>query len=457
MLRGALLAASCVATSASAQDVTGPNPHGAAGSPHGGGSNQGGFFSPPQDGAELDPSLPVGTIVLALLEADESPIPNADVVLLGTHQSIAQGDTHETLRGRSDANGVVKFSGLAFASGSSYVLQSSRGGATYEVGPISLNDQSGARAALHVYDATTSIDQVRVLSQTSVVVSIKEDVIVVEERVDLANLDPVSWIADQEIPLPAGFKAFTAADGTTPSITATDTGVRIQGTVPPGGAQLIFRYHLPLENTATQAFDMTMAPRSASVRVIAEASRKMGLVVDGFPDATRQKDKSGKGFLMTQKRVQRGDDGFLSTVHVELTGLPTRGWAPWLAVALACAALFAGGAYVVSRKSNTGMAEDTLDDLLEAKDVLLADIVDLERMYRRGEVGPKTYGRLKQAMLDALARIVAKIEGAASPAAPGRGPLAFAPVAGPQTAKPPPTAGRGRTKARAEEEEKEES
>jgi hypothetical protein len=447
----ALTVALGVSPDVRAQDATGPNPHGAMGSPHGGGAPGGGFFTPPQDGADLDPTIPVGTIVATILEADDSPSKNAEVVLLATQQSVAQGDSHSRLVATTDETGSVKFSGLSFATGSSYTLQSSRGGATYEVGPLSLNDQSGARAILHVYDATKSLDEVRVLSQTSIALSIKEDVIVVEQRVDLANLDPISWLADEEIPLPKGFKAFTTADGSSPSVVATDKGARIQGTVPPGGAQVVFRYHLPLEDTATQSFDMAMPPRSASVRVIAEASKKMGMNITGFPDATRQKDKTGKGFLITQKRVQRGDKGFLSTVHVELTGLPTRGWAPWLAVALAGVALAAGAAYVASRGSKPGMAEDTLDDLLEAKEVLLGDIVELERMHQRGEVGPKTYARLRQAMLDALARIVTKIEGGARPLVGGAAVATGSPAAAsaPKPAAPAPVAERrARTKAR---------
>jgi hypothetical protein len=407
----------------------GMSPHGGAPgmNPHGGGAPMGGsassgIFTPPQDGADVDPSVPIGTLIATIVDASNEPIPDAEVLVLATHASIAQGDTHERFTQKTDANGTVTFRGLQFGTSSSYVIRSSRGGADYEVGPVSLSDQAGVRAMLHVYDATNNLDDVRVLSQASVVLSIKEDVIVVEQRVDIANLDPVSWLANVELALPATYKAFTTPDDMQPTMVASGTAARLRGTVPPGGAQVVYRYHIPLENSATQSFDLNLLPRTASVRVVAEASKKMGLKIDGFPEPTRQRDKNGKGFLITQKRVQRGDNGFLTKMHVELTGLPTRGWGAWLAVGLAVTALVAALGYALSRSRSSEAAEDTLEDLVEAKEALVADIVELERLYKRGEVGPRTYGRVRQAMLDALARIMTKIEragGAAGAAAKG--------------------------------------
>ncbi len=401
-------------SSATAQAPMNPHP-GAGANPHGGGAPSGGaagagFFTPPQDAADVDPSVPVGTLIATMVDATGQPISNAEVVVLATHASIAQGDTHERLSKVTDDKGTVVFQGLPFGTASSYVVRSSRGGADYEIGPVSLSDQAGVRALLHVYDASASLDDVRVISQASVVLSLKEDVIVVEQRVDIANLDPVSWLADHELVLPAGYKAFTTPDGMQPTMVATGGSARLRGTVPPGGVQVVYRYHIPLENSETQSFDLNLLPRTASVRVVAEASKKMGLRLEGFPEPTRQRDKNGKGFLITQKRVQRGDAGFMNKVHVELTGLPTRGWGAWLAVGLAIAALTAAIGYAISRSGSSDAAEDTLEDLVEAKEALVADIVELERLYKRGEVGPRTYGRVRQAMLDALARIMTKIE-----------------------------------------------
>jgi hypothetical protein len=93
--------------------------------------------------------------------------------------------------------------------------------------------------------------------------------------------------------------------------------------------------------------------------------------------------------------------------------LPTRGITPWIAAA--AAATTAGGAlaYVVSRRGQPHtLAADTRDDLLEAKEAMLLEIVELERAHRTGAVGPRAYDRLRKAMLDALARIVDKLEAA---------------------------------------------
>ena len=46
------------------------------------------------------------------------------------------------------------------------------------------------------------------------------------------------------------------------------------------------------------------------------------------------------------------------------------------------------------------------------RDAVLGEIVALERAHQNGEVGPKTYARVRPALIDALARIVALIEAA---------------------------------------------
>lgn len=408
-LLSVLVLALTIASTASAQAPLG----GGAGNPHGAMPNRGrgpmGSYIPPSDRIEPDMAVPVGAVDVVVVNADEQPVEGAEVELLVTHQSITLGDSREHLVTKSDAQGKATFRKLSFGTGHSYVLRSKRQGATYDAGPFGLTDQQGISAVLHVFDASSSLEDSLIFTQSTVVFSVKDDVLVVEQRVDLANPSPVSWNADVEIPLPAGFKAFTIPDDMTPSMIPGDTGARLLGTVPPGGAQIVFRYHVPLENKETQALALVMPPRSAFVRVVAEASKKMGLRVEGFEEPIRQKDRNGRGMLMAQRRWKPADGEFISKVRVHISGLPTRPWGAWVAVGLSVLALSGALAYIGTRKRGAALPADSLADLVEAREALLADIIELERLHVSGGIGPRSYARTRQAMVDALSRIVTKL------------------------------------------------
>jgi hypothetical protein len=92
------------------------------------------------------------------------------------------------------------------------------------------------------------------------------------------------------------------------------------------------------------------------------------------------------------------------------------------------------------------LAEDAREDLVQARDALLDELVALERAKIRGQVGPKTYERVRAAMLDALANVVAELDedGVPSAAAPP-------PVEEEEAPPPPPraaTAKRRRSRVR---------
>jgi hypothetical protein len=248
--------------------------------------------------------------------------------------------------------------------------------------------------------------------------SLKDDVIVVQYEALLANPSPIAWLADYSIVMPPGFKAFTGEDDAVPATIASETSVRLKGTVRPGGAIVRFRFHVPHHNEPNVDIPLALPPRTTRILVAAEASKKMGLTADGFPkEAERVRDR-GRTLLKLEKQwTPRDGENFLTKANIHLTGLPTRGLIPWIAAALAGATATGAIAYALTRNPKAGvLAADTRQDLLEAKEAMLGEIVALERAHQRGEIGPRSYDRLRKAMLDALARIVDKLE--AAPALP---------------------------------------
>jgi hypothetical protein len=384
------------------------NPHGAA-NPHGGGRPQQQGYTPPEDGGKVDPSLPKGTIALYLGDAFDQPVDGAEVELLIVHESVAQGKSQETKVGTTNAEGEVTFAGLAYGSGHSYALRSIRGPASFEVGPMGLTDKGGVRAFLHVFDSTSNIEQAGILGRTEVQLSFKEDVIVVNCSVTYVNRSPYAWVAEREITLPAGFKALTTPDGMSPSLVPTETGAILRGTLPPGEVELGFRYHLPLEKDGKQDLRLPFLPNIVQVAVGMEASKSMELSGKGFDPPKRSPDPTGKSWLVTYRNAKDRND-HIPYAELAITGLPTRAIGSWVALGLALAAAGIAAAYVVSRRHQVALPADTMADLEDAKQALLKEFVSLERARKQGEIGPKTYDRIRRAMLDALARIMSELE-----------------------------------------------
>ena len=443
--RSLLLSAAACATASVSASVAGaqPDPHGGGGrSGHGG---QPGGYTPPEDVVSPNPEIPPGTIVVRDVDAEDKPVGGVPVRLAALHQSVSQGDTKESFNGTSNDDGFVKFEGQKVGVGNVYTAHATHQHGEFSSSEFGLSQQApGVALILHVFEVSSQIGDTMVFTPDArLFLALKDDVLVVTYEALLANPSPVAWLADHHMVLPAEFKAFTAEEGSVPALIGTEEGVRIRGTVRPGGAVIRFRFHVPHHEESDVALAITMPPRTTRIMVAAEASKHMGLSGDGFPkEAERIRDR-GRTLLRIDKQWSpRDGENFFTKVNVKLTGLPTRGIAPWIAAGLA--ATTAGGAlaYVLSRRGKEEtLSADSRTDLLEAKEAMLLEIVELERAHRTGAVGPRAYDRLRKAMLDALARIVDRLEAVPSPAPFGGWPTGTGPDADREAAAdsdPPP-------------------
>ena len=407
----------------------GANPHGREASPHGGDR-----FEAPQDGSEESPELPPGTILLMIADRDEAPVAGIPIVVSIQHSSVAKGDSSEKLNGTTDVAGTVKLDGLEVGSANSYGITARIGEATFALRPFQLGDKAGKRALLHVYDTTEDLglmeDQGPFGLESEIRTSLHEDDIVVRHRCRLYNFTPVAWLADVEIPLPKGFKAFQTPDesaGSPVQIMETEHGAVLRGTVAPGTSDLVFAYHVPLSGDPSQSLDLAMFPNTVGVGVVAEASKKMSLTAEGFSPPQFTKDEEGLSVLVAARQASR-ETGPINHFRVTLNGLPTRGPGGLIATILAVVALGTAGVYRVARRGRTDLEPDARRDLVEARETLLKEIAALEEAFKKGVVGPRTYERSRELLLDALARIVARIDGPMPPPAPPAPAPAHEPV-----------------------------
>lgn len=366
----------------------------------------------PEDTVSEDPSLPRGVIVVTVKDGQDHPIPRASVKLSILHSSVAKGDSTEELSRESDEQGSIRFEGMTVGSGTSYRVVTTRGPATYSVGPFALADQQGKRVSLHSYEVVTDLENAPVGMQGIAYLQLREDSIVVEQLFSIFNLGSVAWAPNLIVPLPEGFKAFNKQDtaGDVRVEEVSGKGFAIRGTVAPGRQDVTFRYQVSLSGDERQTLRIGLPPRVAQGRVMVEASKTMGVEVTGFPQAQKTTNREGKRLLVTETQAPRAEGG-LRSFEITLTGLPTSGPGRWIAAALAAAAILGAAVHLLQSRGSRELPEDTRDDLLDAREALLGEIVELERARRRGDIGPKTYERLRGALLDSLARIVAMLEG----------------------------------------------
>lgn len=373
----------------------------------------------PEDGAEIDRELPAGTIVVDLRDVDDRPLPNAELTLGILQQSVAKGESHSRTTGRTDATGHARFDGLQTGAGIAYRVSVAwslgpDGKPTDTVGtfgapPFQLDLQRGMRVRLHVAPVTSRLDQSLVGAQVGVLFELKDEAIQVQEVFDIVNVGRAAWVPrDVVIDLPHGFRAFATSEQM--SGVGVDQvegrGVRLRGTFPPGESEVSFRYQLPRDGESQLAIATGLPPRTARMRVIAEATPGMSLEVAGFPAARPERMSEGQRVLVTERQLRPGEAA-VDRMSLTLRNLPGPGPGRWWAAAMAALAA-AAGVLAVARARRTGPdAAAVREDAERARDRLVAELATLERLRASGEVGPKSYERIRAALLDALARALA--------------------------------------------------
>ena len=368
--------------------------------------------------------LPPGVVDIQIVDGEEQPVPNAPIVLTILKNSVTEGESTSTATGTTDAQGRYNFTNLQTGSGVSYTVTTSRDQASFASGPFGLKDKAGVRVLLHSFEPITSLAEAPLVMEAIVLLDVKQDTIAVNHLLRTLNVGRKAYVAtDVRMPLPEGAKAFNqGGDGMGAgmggvAMVESEGQMELTGTFPPGEAELTYRYNLPLDGTEEARLKIPLPPRVVATRVVVGAGPKMGLEVAGFPKSASGRWQDGKRVLQTTKQAssRTGIAGLMQNtspqiLDVHLTGLPSSGPAPLVALMLALGAGVAGLFYLMQHRDQRVLATDQREDLEEARDALLGEFALLEKSRRKGDIGPRTYERLRTALLDALARIVNRLE-----------------------------------------------
>jgi hypothetical protein len=399
------------------------SPHGGANA-HGSGGDSGEsetLFEPLPDTVNEDANLATGAIAVEIRDAKGAPSPHALVNLGILHNTVAKGEKRESLVRESDDAGNVVFEHLENVSGVAYRVSVPKDGATFATPAFSLPRERGMRAVLHVYpvvhaviplDKLGSLDEKSTRDRALVVVEgilfaeLKEDRIQVQQLFRLVNAGGNAWVPEGVVPnLPSGFSALVngSQEASDVGIEADTKGAKWRGTFSPGKHEVTYRWQLPWNNDENVSFDVALPPNVVSMRVMTAASDGMRLAVDGFPPGEPQTDGQGQRMLVTEKQLHRGES-LIATVNISMKNLPVVGRERFIVTGLAGLTLAFGLAFALSNRRPETPAEDAK----ARRGLLLADLEELERAHRAGDIGPKTYERTRRQLIDGIARTLIK-------------------------------------------------
>lgn len=361
----------------------------------------------PQDSSAPAPDLPKGTIEAEILHPDGRPLVGHEVRLGIMYQTVAEGESRSEKFARTDPSGRVRFDGLGAAGGYSYRITLKSGPAEYSSPPIAMPEAVGHRVRLHVFPVTQNVEDALVGIRGIVYVETRDDVFQFQVMLRVINVGAITWVPQGVgMRLPPGFKAFAAERGMTDARFEVDgtTGARLLGTYTPGQHDVSFRFQLDKARDPSATFTLGLLPRVYEMRVIAAASPTMQLAVGGFEEPRTDRTQNGQRVLVTRKQFDPAEK--VDAFTIDLSGLPVPGPGRWIAALLAAA--LAGSGLAAARGYLSFDAPGKLrrdEEVLAARELILKELVAVERARRAGELGPRAHSDAKKTLVAALARL----------------------------------------------------
>jgi hypothetical protein len=360
---------------------------------------------PEPDRADPSPEVPKGSVEVILVDGDERPIAGAEAKLGILFQKIAEGESRSFKTAKTNADGRVRFDGLETGSNFAYRVTAKNGKAEYSSDPFNLRDL-GMRVLLHVFPVTSNAAEAVVGMRGFLYVETRDDVFQIEAMFRVFNMSKTAWVPENVVmTLPPGFKAFNAGDPMTDARweQLEDRGAKLLGTYAPGQQDVSFRFQVTKKAETTAQFDIQPPPRTVEMRVIAVTNKTMGLEVEGFEQPQESRGPRGDHVLVTRRLADPRGSG-VGAFRVVLTGLPVPDEGRWYAVLLAFVFACVGG-FAAAGKLTFVSTERLESDQARARELLLDELVALEKARKNGELGPIAHERAHRLLVDAVSRI----------------------------------------------------
>lgn len=405
-----------------APPITGGNPHaGVSGAPPvtGGNPHAGVPGAPPMERRPMSesreaPELATGSLRVQVLDAQERPVPGAEIQL-GILRSSGDRDTTPA---KSDASGLHVFDDLPVGDKQAYRVNVLAGGARFSSTPFRMPHEGGYHVIVRQLPTTTSKDEI-VLYVGAASIELKDDRLKVAQQQRFVNIGSQVFVFPKgglRIPLPKGFTAFQAQETMGDQhISADETDLIIEGSLPPGQTTVLWGFDVPIEGTE-QTLELPNPWVTFAYRVLSDAPKGLTIEVDGFPAPERHESR-GKQYWVTE--VQRTpDQAALRKVAIHIRGIPGPGPLRWVAAAFALLSVLTG--LVLTRQRPDAQTTEVDHELLEERrDALLEEARMLASEREQEAIGPEYYAEERSRLVDELSVVLWELDGRKEPAGSG--------------------------------------
>jgi hypothetical protein len=347
----------------------------------------------------VDGELPSGTIVVEVVDPSGAVVPK-QAVRLGT---MEQSGGRESKACLTDETGACSFDALPIGPKHSYRVNVPYEGAVYSSTPFRMDPSKGQRVRVVRLPTTTDDQRVfQVLGRT--MIEFRGDRAHISQEARLANLGDATYVFPEgglPIRLPHGFKAFdSAAVMTDQHLAATEDGLQLSGSIPPGRVDLMWGYDIPVDGRSLE-IDQAVPFATMEYQVISDYVDGMSLEVEGFQVA-RVHEGADRRFLVAGLMRRPGEPP-LDPLRIHIRGIPGGGALPYLASAIAVVFLLLGVGLLFRPLDQTAILAKVRES---RRAELLDEIAALETQRKADEIGPSYYEHRRRDLTDELAIVL---------------------------------------------------
>jgi hypothetical protein len=347
----------------------------------------------------VDPELPVGTIAVEVVDEAGAAV-SKQAVRLGVMEQSGGRDSKACV---TDEKGTCSFEALLTDTKHSYRVNVPYNGARYSCTPFRLDSEKGQRVRVVRLPTTTDNRRVfQVLGRT--MIEFRDDRAHVQQEARLTNLGGVTYVFPEggmQIRLPDGFKAFDSMEVMTDQrLAATDDGLDISGSIPPGRVDLMWTYDIPATGTSV-LIEQPVPFATMEYQVISDYVDGMTMEVEGFQVA-RVHEGGDRRFLVAAM-MRRPGDAPIDPLRIHIRGIPGGGPLPYFAAAIALIFLFFGIWLLFRPLDRTAIMAKVREG---RRAELLDDIAALESQRKADSIGPSFYEHRRRELTDELAIVL---------------------------------------------------
>jgi len=347
----------------------------------------------------VDAELPAGTIAVEVVDATGAAVPK-QAVRLGVMEQSGGRDSKACV---TDEEGMCSFDDLLTDSKHSYRVNVPYEDARYSSTPFRIDTDKGQRVRVVRLPTTTDNRRIfQVLGRT--IIEFRDNRAHVQQEARLANLGEATYVfpdGGMSIRLPDGFKAFDSmAVMTDQRLAATEDGLDISGSIPPGRVDLMWTYDIPVGGTS-MLIEQQVPFSTMEYQVISDYVEGMTMEVEGFQVA-RVHEGGDRRFLVAGM-MRRPGDAPVNPLRIHVRGIPGAGPLPYLAGAIAMLFVFLGIWLLFRPLDQTAILARVRGN---RRAELLDEIAALESQRKAESIGPSFYEHRRRELADELAIVL---------------------------------------------------